>query len=182
MHEDFLSNKLKSNNKWVKTLEINEELWQKTMEETLHGILKLLESAEILLENGGDSAISAGLYTYAVEEYGKILVLKQSKHLNGQVKIKYKNKFRDHSTKFRAAIENLPSECITIGLIGFEEGFENGFQRKKTLSDWEARLAVFYCDFEDSGEDIKPPPPVSIERLRNAIVKLREITLSTPIP
>jgi AbiV family abortive infection protein len=163
------------NGKWPKILWITEDLWKKTIDKTIHGVLRLLESAEILLDNGGNEAISAGLYTYAVEEYGKILVLKQSKHVEGKVEIKYREKFRCHSEKFKKAIDDLPKECKTIGITGFEEGFEEGFERKYFLADFEARMDVFYCDFSDSRDGIEPIPPVDKQRLKNAINKLRAL-------
>jgi hypothetical protein len=56
------------------------------MGETLHGILKLLESAEILLEIVDNEAMGVGLCTYEVEEYGKLLVMKQNAPLNGKLR------------------------------------------------------------------------------------------------
>jgi hypothetical protein len=54
--------------------------------------------------------------------------------------------------------------------------------RERVISDFEARMAVFYSDFEDSVENVKPPPSVTKTRLKKAINKLREIALSTKIP
>ena len=100
--------------KWVKILEITEELWKKCIQVTRQNILKLLESAEVLLDNGGNEAICAGLYTYAVEEYGKILLLKKCNISGGKVKIKYRNGFRFHPKKFTLAANDLPRECKTL--------------------------------------------------------------------
>ena len=82
-------------------------------------ILKLLDSAQILFDNKGNVEICAGLYTYAVEEYGKIVLLKKSRKIDGHAKIKYFKGFRDHYTKFRLGIKNPPLECTTlrIGLV-----------------------------------------------------------------
>ena len=70
----------------MRQLEATEKLWRKTMGETLHGILKLLESAEILLEIVDNEAMGVGLCTYEVEEYGKLLVMKQNAPLNGKLR------------------------------------------------------------------------------------------------
>jgi len=147
------------------------------MEGMLQGVLELLESAEILLDNGGNEAICAGLYTYAMEEYGKFLLVKQSSRVAGKVKIKYRKGFRNHPEKFRLAIENLPNECTNLGEFGFEKGFEQGFERGEVILNLEARMAVFYCDFTDSGDGIKSAPPVNKTMLKNAINKLRMIVL-----
>jgi len=78
-----MTNPLKdSKNRWVKYLIITEDLRNKTIEITHQRILKLLDSAQILLDNGGHLAICAGLYTYAVEEYGKIVLLRKSRKIN----------------------------------------------------------------------------------------------------
>ena len=99
------------NGKWVEYLEITEDLWKKTIQETLFGILKMLESAERLLQSEGHEAVCAGLYTFAVEEYGKLLLLKQYNLSDGKVKIEFRDNFRRHESKFKKAIENLPYDC-----------------------------------------------------------------------
>ena len=162
-------------NRWVKYLELSEELWKKIVQETFFGILKMLECAERLLESEGHEAVCAGLYTFAVEEYGKVLLLKQYTLENGKVKIRYRDEFRNHNRKFETAIRVLPKECVNLCRTGFEKGFEDGFEHKNILADFEARLAIFYADFADSGEAIKPLPPVEEILLRKAIDKFRNI-------
>jgi AbiV family abortive infection protein len=171
----------KKSQKKPEFMEISDKLWKKLMGETLQGILKLLGSAEILLENGGNEAICAGLYTYALEEYGKLLLLKQYSPSAGKVKIKYKNEFLKHPPKFNVAIANLPPECLIIDVMGFEEGFEEGFERIEVAADFEARTAVFYCDVLDSGDGIKSVPSVDKTRLGKAIDRLRIITFGTDV-
>ena len=109
---------LKENGEWIEFLEIADGLRKRMMQKTMEQVFKLLESAEILLDKGGE-IIGAGLYTYAIEEFGKFLVLKKGRSLNGKVKIKYKNEFRKHPVKFRLAIDYLPRECTEIGVVGF---------------------------------------------------------------
>lgn len=75
------------------------------MQETLNGIFALLDSVERLLQNGGNEAIAAGLYMYAVEEYGKLLLLKNYRPSSGKVTIGYKNEFRNHKAKFDIAVK-----------------------------------------------------------------------------
>jgi len=166
---------------WVEILKIPEELCKKIVQETLKGILRLLDSAQILLDNGGDEAVCAGLYTYALEEYGKILLLKQTSHVAGEVEIEYRKGFRCHRRKFRLALENLPNECKTLYEADFDaEDFESSdFETEDIIADFEARMAVFYSDFTDSGRDIKPVPPVDTKLLRNAMNTLQTIALRT---
>ena len=171
------------NRKSVKNREITEELWKRSIQETLKGIMKMLDSAEKLLQSGGDEAICAGLYTYAVEEYGKILLLKQFSPSAGKVKIEFSGIFKGqqaHKRKFKIAIKNLPRECTILrrGLFGpnFNPKF---FDAAVVIADLEARTAIFYCDFIESegALAIKPIPPVYKESLKNAISNFRMIAL-----
>ena len=162
-------------------LEIKEELWQKSIQETLNGVIMLLNSAEKLLENGGNEAICAGLYTYAVEEYGKFLLLKKCNPSNGKVKIKYKNGFLNHDEKFQIATKALPEECLALSRGMFDPRIFDPkiFDTERVVADFEARMAVFYCDFSDSGDGIKPVPQVDKQLLKKAIQKLQIITFGT---
>jgi len=169
--------------RWVEILEITEELWKKMMQETLFGVIELLNSAEKLLQNGGSEAICAGLYTYAVEEYGKLLLLLDYGPSGGKVKIKYKDEFRNHEAKFRAAIKHLPDECKTLHEGAFSQ---RDFSRENfdtdVVADFDARKAIFYSDFADSGDDIKPVPSVDKDRLKKAINQLKTKAFGTTIP
>jgi len=171
------------NGNWVEILQISEELWRKIVQETLNGVFKLLDSAEILLDNEGNKAICAGLYTYALEEYGKIVLLKQSSHAAGEVEIEYRKGFLYHPKKFRLALENLPNECRTLYEAPFDaKDFESSdFETEDVIADFEARMAVFYSDFTDSGCNIQPVPPVDTRLLKNAINTLRTIALGTDL-
>jgi AbiV family abortive infection protein len=166
---------------WVETIEVTEDLWKTTIKETRNGVLKLLEDARKLLNCGGNEAICAGLYTYAIEEYGKLLLLKQYHPSAGIVKIKYKTGFRNHTEKFRIAVKSLPAECTTLKRGIFDTGIFDAkvFDTEKVVADFEARMAVFYSDFLDSGDGIKAVPQVDKELLGKGIEKLRTITLGT---
>jgi hypothetical protein len=59
-----------------KIIDIEEDLWKQSIKNTYEGIVKKLQSARKLLEF--DKDISAGLYTYALEEFGKMILLKDS--------------------------------------------------------------------------------------------------------
>jgi AbiV family abortive infection protein len=169
------------NDNWVKKLPITEDLWKKTMQETRNRILRLLNAAEKFLDVAIDEAVCAGLYIFAVEEFGKLLILKQSlSTTNGIVEIRYKNKFRSHKAKFKKALANLPKECKILR-TGFEEGFEEGFEYIETVTDFKARLTIFYTDFTDDGKDLTTIPIVSLDQLKITIGKLREITKATSI-
>jgi len=66
---------------------IPEQLWNNLKANTLAGVVQLLESSEKLLANKGNPAICAGLYTYAVEEYGKLVMLSKYSSFGGNVNL-----------------------------------------------------------------------------------------------
>ena len=173
--------------KWVETLDVTEEVWKNIMQETLNGIVKLLDSAEKLLQNDGDKAICAGLYTYAVEEYGKLLLLKRYSPSGGNVKITYRNEFRSHKAKFEIAIKHLPKECTMLHKGFFDSGFfDPAFFDSDEIADCENRQAVFYSDFADLGTDsgigVKPVPSVDWDCLEKAVSRLKTVAFGTSIP
>ena len=170
-----MANPLKdSKNRWVKYLIIAEDLRNKTIEITLQRILKLLDSAQILLDNGGHVTICAGLYTYAVEEYGKIVLLIKSRKIDGHVKVKYKKGFRDPNTKFRFGVKSLPKECKTLRIGAFDPKI---FDTETVIADFKSRMSVFYTNFLESGKDIESVSLVNEKLLRKAITKLRKIVV-----
>ena len=149
----------------------------KTIEITLQRILKLLDSAQILLENGGSVTVCAGLYTYAVEEYGKILLLRKSRKVDAHDRVKYKEGFRDLNTKFRLAVKHLPNECLTLRIGIFDPNIfdPKTFDTETIIADFKSRISVFYTNFIGSGKDIESVSPVNEKLLKNAITKLRKI-------
>ena len=165
-------------------IELTEDLWKKVMYETSNRIMNLLDSSEKLLDNGGIEALCAGLYTYAVEEYGKLLLLKQYTPVSGRVKIKYRDEFRNHYKKFHEAILNLPSECTNLRSGIFDPAIFDPaiFDTQTVTSDFEARKAIFYADFADSMTEIEFVPPIERNKLKTAIGKLRIIMTKTSVP
>jgi len=169
--------------KWVEDLEISEELWKTIMQETLSGVIALTKSVEKLLSNGGDTAISSGLYMYAVEEYGKLLLLKSYKATSGFVRIKYRSEFRSHTAKFETAVRTLPKECTTLHVGAFDRTFFDpaAFDTDE-IADCETRQAVFYSDFTMDGQYVKRTPTVEMDLLKKAVAQLKTIALGTSIP
>lgn len=161
--------------------QITDDLWNRMMEEVLQRSLRLLDSAKTLFTAGGDEAICAGLYTYAVEEYGKFFVLKHSHRKDKKVTIQYSEEFINHREKFDIALNKLPTPCTNLGDFEFEQGFERvqgtGFEKERTISNFKSRMGVFYTDFTDMRNEIKPVPPVNKNNLKKAIDKLQQIVL-----
>ena len=167
-------------------MEITERLWNELKKNTLSGILRLSDSADILLSSNGDVAICAGLYTYAVEEYGKLILLSGCILENGKVDINLKQLFygrKSHDFKFEAALNKLPDECKHIGVDFWAGYFPKGWwgglfpDERSVVAGFKARLAIFYCDLDDSKKAIKPVPLVGRKSLKTAIEKFKTIAL-----
>jgi AbiV family abortive infection protein len=161
-------------------MQITEQLWNELKKNILSGVIRLLESADILLSNDGDVAICAGLYTYAVEEYGKLILLTGYIPKNAKVDID-SNLFsgkKSHDLKFEAALKRLPDECKNIGVSIWAKGmWPKGMwpDESSVVADFESRLAIFYCDLNASKKVIKPVPLVGRKSLETAIEKLKTI-------
>jgi AbiV family abortive infection protein len=138
------------------------------------GILRKLQSAKQLVDF--DREISAGLYTYALEEFGKLLLVRESKSKNNQYEIK-REWFRTHKDKFPKAFDYLQqnnhSQCIALteGTFVISYFYWQDFM-VGLLADFEARLSIFYTDFRPKGNndvDIVKIPNVDRDMLVNAI-------------
>jgi AbiV family abortive infection protein len=162
---------------------ISEQLWKQLMQESLKGVIRLLDASHNLLLNSGNKEICAGLYTYAIEEYGKYLLLKQNTPTNGKVAIDYVEIFREkrHKIKFETAINDLKKqapECINLakGLFDPEIFDPNIFDTRPPVEvNFQARMGIFYCDLSNSKNEIMQVPLVDENLLKTAIVKLRNI-------
>lgn len=79
---------------------------------------RLLNDAEILLKNWGTIGHAIGLYTFALEEYGKALLLKDclsSAKEKYAVPIRIFRGRESHKLKIEKALNGLPNNC-QIGL------------------------------------------------------------------
>jgi AbiV family abortive infection protein len=110
----------------------------------LKKVLAIIRDVEILCENNGSQATSAALYTIAVKEYGKFLILK--KILNSKLDQDNnlyavdKSIFKNHKEKFIRAIESLSEVCIDYNRrdISENENLLPKSYRKKMLALREA--------------------------------------------
>jgi hypothetical protein len=130
--------------------------------------------------------VCAGLYTFALEEYGKLLYLMNCVPSNGLVVIEYRNKFRKHEFKFTTIKNALPEECLKIHHGDFLSGDGNfmggdGNYDVSIDADLQTRLGVFYTDFRSDGMNLEMVPPVDLRLLVKAIERFRQIVESTVI-
>jgi len=123
-----------------------------------------------------------GLYTYAIEEYGKFVVMKNesSKSKKGYLVPKWifggrkKKRIHSHLSKFQRGLENLPDTCKSISLGKVRKTFSSchdeeiklesneiitfmtattGTIESFTDPDFEVRLRAFYLDWDDRKKD-----------------------------
>jgi hypothetical protein len=84
-------------------VDIPENQWREMMQNILNGIFRKLNAVKNILTI--DMYIAAGLYIYAVEEFGKLLLLKNVNELDGMRRVMYEKEFLSHTKKFKAAFD-----------------------------------------------------------------------------
>ncbi|MDE1818960.1 MAG: hypothetical protein KGI19_10215 [Thaumarchaeota archaeon] len=98
-------------------------------------VTDLLDDVELLCENDGNEATAVAIYTIAIEEYGKSLLLNKclqskpdndgnfgvSKTIFGVRSIRR----HGHNEKFDEAISDLPQECLDYQKIDVMQGNDN---------------------------------------------------------
>ena len=118
--------------------------------------------------------VAAGLYTFAVEEYGKILLLKSYSMNSEKIDLDY-DEFLHHPTKFKKALEKLPKECRIVNSGGFTStGYATSGFNTDVVADFEARKSIFYSDLNDDNT-LKKLPEVNETTLTVALDMFMDI-------
>lgn len=159
------------------------------MNETLHGIDSMLHTIERHFEmhrgrviTSSESIVMAGVYTFAIEEYGKLLMLSRLTPMASRVRIPYATGFRNHLEKFNAAIADLPPECTSLAGAFDPELFDPQIFSTGVITDFEARQAIFYSDIDETGNGVIGTPQIEMDRLVAAAHSLRNRVLGFRIP
>ena len=87
---------------------------------TREGIIKKLNTSKRLIES--DKEVSAGLYIYAIEEFGKLLLLDNSNCRDGRGIIKYRDEYVNHEIKFSRAFDYLQERDYVNCILLNDEG------------------------------------------------------------
>jgi hypothetical protein len=145
-------------------------------------IIDNLQATKRFLELGETyKEICAGIYTYAIEEYGKILFLNSLSPLpppnNDKLKVPYthyNHGFLDHFHKFELALydKNLPYSCKVLRGGDFTfTGFSSTGFITDTPADFEARKSIFYADFDGNNNYNSILTTLQVDRdlLKNAV-------------
>jgi hypothetical protein len=163
-------------------LEISDKLLQDTKNSIKRRIIQKLAAARNLVDF--DKEVSAGIYVYAVEELGKLEVLKNVQ--NG--KLPYRPDFRNHGIKFNKAKEYLKNEkhleCFYLYEGAFDsDAFDSDNFDTDVAANTEARLGIFYVDlkYDDTNlivNSIKEIPTVDAKLLSDCIDCLENVVNS----
>jgi hypothetical protein len=159
------------------TLNVQDTLMDEAINPIKTGISRKLDAAKHMIDY--DKEIAAGIYVYALEELGKLEVLKdaQNSHL-----VKYRDAFLWHGVKFPKAQDcvkkfNHP-ECINIG-GNFSKTFSGLSFTEALEAQTKARLGIFYIDFDydksNNATGIKKIPDVNEAKLKAAIEGLKDV-------
>jgi len=165
---------------------------------------RLLASSLTLLENSSNLDHALGLYTFALEEFGKAVLLKEiidDKTNPKQVpkEIFGSGKRSAHNIKFKKAIEILPKDCISIW-VGESITIPSGKDAKQSLGkikgtftvaanttgtflttvlmNFAVRMRCFYVDWDENSEywhKWKANLQTDRDSLKNAINEFKKI-------
>jgi hypothetical protein len=155
-------------------IDIPENQWKEMMQDVLNGIFRKLNAVKNM--QTVDMYIAAGLYIYAVEEFGKLFLLKNANALNGMRRVIYEKEFLSHTKKFKAAFDyfqaNKYDACLVLSegdFVPSDVVWSDAFIG--LLANTGARLSVFYSDFaydKNLNVIIETPPTIDLDLLQKA--------------
>lgn len=155
-------------------IDIPEKLWKKMMQHVLKRIFQKLNAVKNMQTI--DLYVAAGIYIYAVEEFGKLLLLKNTNVLNGIRRVVYEKEFLSHTKKFKAAFDyfqaNRYDSCLVLSegdVVSSDVVWSDAIIG--LLANTGARLSVFYSDFVyDNNQNmiIETPPTIDLDLLQKA--------------
>ena len=180
--------------------EISKEKLKEGILNSLTNITDLLNQSEKACQKYSDNSIALGLYTFAIEEFGKLLFLldaykadKESYQIQKDIFIGHES----HKIKFEKALQKLPTECMLaeygievhtnfseenitipvnpqgdkISILGGTTGTFSIGTTGKPL-DLITRMGSFYLDWDDKEKVWKSKPKVLEDGLKKSITKL----------
>jgi AbiV family abortive infection protein len=162
-------------------------VWEANSETFVNGIslcLKkakaLSEDAMLLFKNGTKTDHAVVLYVYAVEEFGKALLLDDEYRANPNEatydidKELFVGKGA-HSKKLQRVHRRLPDECLKLMQGSFDaESFDRESFSVDILADLETRAEALYVDWSPDIGIWKSVPPIDRNRLEKAIVLFQD--------
>jgi hypothetical protein len=165
-------------------LNVPNEIMQDAKDYIQAEILRKLAAARQIVEL--DKEIAAGIYVYALEELGKLEVLKQSEQKDSQYSLKYEEEFSWHRVKFKLAVDYLQKvghpECILLKGSFSKKSFGDLSNYSLLLGEVEACLGIFYTDFEyekstNTATRVRSIPLVNETKLKLAVDALEDVII-----
>lgn len=160
---------------------ISKDKWNNAKYSIRDGIIKKLYAAKQTLTI--DKEIAVGIYIYALEEFGKLLLLKNCKKtVDGRYIINYRNEFVNYQVKFGKAFDYLQNnnsyECIVLNNLNSYTW--DSYSRKRFLVEAEEILGIFNTNFSvtknnNDKYDIMKIPNVNENKLNDAINELTKV-------
>ena len=159
-------------------LSVSDSLIIQIIELIKNGIRQKLDAAKKMIDC--DKDIAAGIYVYALEELGKLEILKDAQNSN---LLKYRDAFLCHEIKFSRAHDCVKKyhhlECVYLTKGFSPTSFSESF-RLSLIVKSKARLGVFYLDFDynkstNTAIKAKDIPDVEETMLRSAIDGLEDV-------
>ena len=151
------------------------------MQNVLNGILRKLNAVKSMQTI--DVYIAAGIYIYAVEEFGKLILLKNANALSSIRRVVYEKEFLSHTKKFKAAFDYLQANsydaCLVLSegdVVPSDVVWSDAIIG--LLANTGARLSVFYSDFaydKNLNVIIENPPTVDLGLLQKASNELERL-------
>lgn len=166
-----------ANDEWVEHIFISLELRDQLVAETIRRIKAKIAATKALLSTPGNEDICAGLYTYALEEYGKVLLLTKDPDAP-IIRVKYRKAFRNHLKKFGLLKGQVPASCLELNPAEFGPEYGAEEFNVKVCADLDARLGIFYTDFTDDVNRIRRIPTVNETSLMKAITDFEAFLIS----
>jgi hypothetical protein len=155
-------------------VDISENQWKEMMQDVLSGIFRKVNAVKSM--QNIDMYVAAGIYIYAVEEFGKLLLLKNANALRGMRRVVYEKEFLSHTKKFKAAFDyfqaNKYDACLVLSegdVVPSDVVWSDAIIG--LLANTRARLSVFYSDFaydKNLNVIIETPPTIELDLLQKA--------------
>jgi len=148
-----------------------------------------------IVERGGNEVLALGLFSFAIEEFGKSALLSEcliKKQKMYRVPIQFFTGKKSHDIKFEKALSTLPKECtnfeagiirltsenetktLDVGskeeIVSIPKGLTGVFSAGDLPIDFETRMNCFYLDWDHQKNKWRSPPKVLPEPLEKAII------------
>lgn len=137
-------------------------------ERCLHNALRYLRGARPLVDDLILLPQASILFSFAVEEFGKAILLRRT-YERGEMVSKIVG-FYNHKTKLAAAFTEIPSDFLMLHAGAFQtDAFQPGAFDVDRVANFEARMQSMYVDWDERSGTWIGPTDVDQSRLSVSI-------------